>query len=367
MLEDLWTSLIEFTEAFIVPDWGALIVLIPLGLALLVALYLVWIVFRFATAGPTRRGRRRLEPVPPPGIHMPGPSWAPLLAAVGAFFLMFGLIAGGIALWIGLLVLVVTLLYWGKEGIADYDHLPEASAEREQSRLPAVIEGTPPPGVHMPPPSFRPLLVSIAFTVLVLGLIVGGWMLLAGVLVTVVVGLGWLRDARAEYRAVEDADRTGHLDLGGAPGWPRRTFGLIAAIIAVAVVLSSGILPIGGDDTTAGGGGGPAPTAGPGNGGEPTAGPQLPDADVVITAINIDFVEDGVTVPAGREFTIAFDNQEAVPHNVEIKDAGGTTLFLGDIFTGPEVRVYTVPALAPGQYPYICTVHPNMTGTMTAQ
>jgi len=26
-----------------------------------------------------------------------------------------------------------------------------------------------------------------------------------------------------------------------------------------------------------------------------------------------------------------------------------------------------VPALQPGQYPYLCTVHPTMTGTATVQ
>jgi plastocyanin len=368
MLEDLWSGLIEFSEQFIVPDWGALVELIPFALAGLVALYLGWLLYRFASASPKRRGIRRLEPVPPPGIHMPGPSWAPLLAAVGAFFLMFGVIAGGIALWIGLGVLVLTLLYWGKEAIAEYEHLPGAVAEGGPAQVPAVREGPPPPGVHMPPPSFRPVQISIAFFALVLGLVMGGWMLIAGVIITVIVGLGWLRDARAEYRAVEEADRTGHLDLGGPPPWPTRTFMLITLVFVAGVVLSSGVLPIGGEDT-AGGGNGPAPTAAPGGGGgpAPTDAPQLPDADVVITADNIDFLEDNVTVPAGREFTIAFDNREAVPHNVDIKDAGGGDHFVGDIITGPEVIVYTVPALAPGQYQFICTVHPNMTGTMTAQ
>ena len=50
---------------------------------------------------PKRRGVRRLTPVAPAGLHMPGPTFAPLFGAVGAFLLVFGLVAGGIALWLG--------------------------------------------------------------------------------------------------------------------------------------------------------------------------------------------------------------------------------------------------------------------------
>jgi plastocyanin len=38
-----------------------------------------------------------------------------------------------------------------------------------------------------------------------------------------------------------------------------------------------------------------------------------------------------------------------------------------EITTGPVVTVYEVPALAAGAYPFRCSVHANMTGTLTAQ
>ena len=66
------------------PDWGALILLIPLGVLLAVAAICVWVVRRFATAGP--QVTRPLPVAPPPaGVHMPGPSLAPFLVAGGAF------------------------------------------------------------------------------------------------------------------------------------------------------------------------------------------------------------------------------------------------------------------------------------------
>ena len=88
---------------------------------------------------------------------------------------------------------------------------------------------------------------------------------------------------------------------------------------------------------------------------------------MTLTAQNIAFVETSLTAPAGRPFTVAFDNRDTAPHNLEIKDAGGATRFMGEIVTGPAVTVYDVPALPAGQYPFICTVHPSMTGTLTVK
>jgi plastocyanin len=315
--------------------------------------------------------------VTPEGIHMPGPSFAPLFAAFGAFMLLFGMFAGGPWLWAGLLILVITLLYWGREALREYDHLPSVAAEHAApvGALPAPA-GAPPAGVHIPPPSFRPLLVSIALTMLVAGMVIGGWALLLGLGAVVLTGLGWLRDARREYVAVEDADRTGHLDGGGAPAWPRATLVALAVIVGLAVVLSSGILTgSGGDEAAPSGGPAASGDAGGGTGGEAggsaapaTPAATLPAADVTVTAEGIAYLEKEITVPAGEGFTIAFDNRDAgVPHDIVIKDAAGATLFQGARTDGPVVVVYDVPALPAGQYTFVCSFHPNMTGTVTAQ
>ncbi|HEY7700883.1 MAG TPA: cupredoxin domain-containing protein [Candidatus Limnocylindrales bacterium] len=94
-----------------------------------------------------------------------------------------------------------------------------------------------------------------------------------------------------------------------------------------------------------------------------------PNAEVVeISASNSSsFDQSSVTAPAGEAFVIHFANTEnGVPHNVEIKDAGGASLFKGDVITGPAETDYPVPALDAGDYPFNCTVHPNMVGTLTA-
>ncbi|MBF6605964.1 MAG: cupredoxin domain-containing protein [Chloroflexi bacterium] len=91
---------------------------------------------------------------------------------------------------------------------------------------------------------------------------------------------------------------------------------------------------------------------------------------VIITAKDVAFVPTQVNVPAGKPFTIRFENQDPVPHNVAIfrgADASGTQLFRGEIFAGPRTVDYRVPALKPGSYFFYCEVHPTMTGTITTR
>ena len=92
----------------------------------------------------------------------------------------------------------------------------------------------------------------------------------------------------------------------------------------------------------------------------------MPAADVTIIAANIDFTTKQVTAPADAPFTIAFDNQDTVPHDVVIKDDSGGTVFQGEIVTGPKAIVYDVPALTAGGYTFVCSIHPNMTGSLSA-
>jgi plastocyanin len=87
-----------------------------------------------------------------------------------------------------------------------------------------------------------------------------------------------------------------------------------------------------------------------------------------ISAQNIQFDTDHLGAPAGRSFTLEFDNNDpGVPHNVEIKDATGASIFRGQIITGPSKVSYQIPALAAGNYMFLCDVHPTMTGTLTVK
>ncbi len=374
MLDQIWTNFLDFTAQFVTPDWGKLIFLMPVAIVLAAVLVLLWIFAKLARAKPARRGMRRLPPKSPADVHMPGPSFAPIFAAVGVFLVLLGLVVGGITIVLGLIALVLTLLYWLAEGMRNYDH---DIGPTTTTALVAAHDG-PPPGVHMPGPSWRPFLGAFGLFAVMLGLVFGGWVLAAG-------------GHRPRLHAHRLAGRRGRRvspDGQGRHDRPPREHPRAEVAAATAV----------GPDRADRRRGGPPvgdlrrqqrPTAGrarrarpehhPAQGRQPARGrpaeavgrhrPAGPTADVSIQAKGVAYVETTFTAPAGKPFTIAFDNEDAgTPHNIEILDASGGTAFKGDIFPGVATKIYNVPALPAGSYKFLCIVHPTiMTGTATVQ
>lgn len=402
----IWDRILEIVGGLVSPDWGALVLLIPLAVLVLVAAYLFWVVRRFATAGP--RVSRPLPVAPTPaGIHMPGPSLAPFLAAAGAvaFFLSTLFIRvkpavdavtkkpipdsstvvieplGVVALVVGLSALVGALLYWGREANRDYDAL-----EAPPPLLLAAGEG-PPPGVHVPGPSFRPLLAAISTAALLLGLVIHPAVLLAGVLMTVIGLLGWLSDARKEYREVERADATGHLENIPAPRFPVRTLIVFAVLFVGSLLVAGGVIPPGdGSPGAASASKAPASPAtatkapasavpsgtSPGSTSAPSTAPSGSGAtaSLALTAERVSFDKDSLEAPANTPFSIVFTNNDAgIPHNVAIHQDSptGPELWRGDGVSGVTTVTYTVPALPAGTYGFVCSYHANMTGTLTVR
>jgi plastocyanin len=398
----LWDSILQLVGSVVSPDWGALVLLLPLAVFALVAAYLLWVIRRLATAGPTTSRPLPVAPTPA-GIHMPGPSLAPFLAAGGAlaFFLATLFIRiepavdpasgkpvpdsttlvigplGTLALAIGLVAFVGALLYWGREANRDYDALEPPPV------LPAIGHG-PPPGVHVPGPSFRPLLASVATAAMLLGLVLHPAVLVAGVVMMVVGLLGWLNDARKEYREVVRADQTGHLENIPAPRFPTGTLIVFAALFVGSLLVAGGIVP------PRDSGGGTAPSAGPATPAPASPGPSTPapsgtaaspgatpggspgqSVTLKVTAAGIAFDTASLEAPANTPFKIELVNNDAgVPHNVAIHEGSptGRELWRGELFAGVDTRTYEVPALPAGTYGFICTAHPNvMTGTLTVR
>jgi plastocyanin len=368
-MQELWDRILDFIGQLVIPDWGGLVAIVPLALAAMVVLYLIWVGWRYATAGPRTRAIPPVPPAGPPGAHTPQPSFAPIILAGGVMAVFAAMVVGGgVAIALGLAALTLGLLYWGREAIADYLHIEPVATPT----LPVPVHAGPPPGVHIPVPSFRPALGAYATFVIFLGLAIGpaadpetgdltGWpaLLIAGAIMLAIALIGWLGDFRREYRTTEAADH-GEPHHEAAPSVPKGTIALFAAITLAAGCVQLGIIPPGGDGGSA--------AASPSPGASPSAAAsEAPPADVTVVAENIAFVTPEVQVPADRPFKLAFqNNDEGVDHNVRIKDAGGAVVFDGEIFKGIAEKVYDVPALAAGSYPFDCKVHPNMTGTMTA-
>jgi len=115
----------------------------------------------------------------------------------------------------------------------------------------------------------------------------------------------------------------------------------------------------------------PAPSITPAPSGSAEASgsvaPSGAPGGITLIAHNVAFDTATIAAPADEAFQIVLDNQDAsVPHDVAIKDASGTEVFKGETFPGVAIKAYDVPALTAGEYQFVCTVHPNMVGTLTA-
>ena len=113
----------------------------------------------------------------------------------------------------------------------------------------------------------------------------------------------------------------------------------------------------------------PSPDAPPGGGTAPAE--CEPEGDTLtIAAQGLEFDKDCLAVIAGQPYTIEFDNQEAVPHNVNVyTDDTATEPVLQEpnegTITGPSQTTYQGdPIEEPGELFFQCDVHPTtMTGT----
>lgn len=88
---------------------------------------------------------------------------------------------------------------------------------------------------------------------------------------------------------------------------------------------------------------------------------------VTVTAQNVAFDTDTISLPADTASTIVFDNRDAgIQHNIAIfeDDTMATVLFRGELVTGPGKAEYQIPPLPAGEYYFHCDVHPNMNGTV---
>ncbi|WP_406448047.1 cupredoxin domain-containing protein [Streptomyces sp. NBC_00876] len=104
-----------------------------------------------------------------------------------------------------------------------------------------------------------------------------------------------------------------------------------------------------------GGGGGSSPSP------SPSSASPSPRGGALITIKDFAFHPASLTVAAGTKITVT--NKDAATHTVTA--TGDKAFDTGQVKSGQTVT-FTAPA-RPGSYPYICTIHPTMNGTLTVR
>jgi len=188
------------------------------------------------------------------------------------------------------------------------------------------------------------------------GVIFSPALIVGGVVMGIIAAAGWLLDANNEYASTEAVGHAVPKTRDPRAVWPRRLVPVYALVVAVSLFVAA--LPAIGQFINS------LAPAGPGQ--TPVAVPAQPE----ISASNaVSFDTSKLIVPAGRAFNLVFhNNQDGVPHNVEIADGPDKTtiFFSGEKVTGVQSITYNVNNLQAGNYYFFCIVHPNMNGTVEA-
>ncbi|MGW6208419.1 cupredoxin domain-containing protein [Streptomyces sp. NPDC055089] len=106
--------------------------------------------------------------------------------------------------------------------------------------------------------------------------------------------------------------------------------------------------------------------SGGGGGSSPSASPTPPSASrsaggALITIKDFAFHPAALTVAPGTKVTVI--NKDAATHTVTATADGAFDT--GQVKSGQKVT-FDAPA-RPGSYPYICTIHPTMNGSLTVR
>jgi plastocyanin len=81
--------------------------------------------------------------------------------------------------------------------------------------------------------------------------------------------------------------------------------------------------------------------------------------EATIVAQNIAFDVTRLEVAVGDQLTITYDNREnGIPHNLRVRDTA-TGDAMTDIVAGPITQTLAVTFDQPGQFAYLCDVHPE--------
>ena len=156
-----------------------------------------------------------------PETHLPPPSLAPILFALGLIVVAAGAIFVGELLSVGITLIVISAIRWFVEDMGYFE--AGGPAEFRQNPLQVMPDVSPPAGVHLPPPSIMPVLFAAGLLMTAAGAVFTDQVLGAGITLLVIGGGGWfLEDIRA-FEEPEHDDHDSHADhdaplIDGADG-----------------------------------------------------------------------------------------------------------------------------------------------------
>ena len=248
----------------------------------------------------------------------------------------------------------------------NYDHDIGPTARRSRRS----IHDGPPPGVHMPGPSWRPFLGAFGLFALLLGLVFGGWLLAAGVIALISTLVGWLVDAR------QGVPRDGR----GRPDRPSREHARRRKSPRRLLTRPVGAhrrrrRPPGAASSSASDGQRRDDRRGVGRAGRLRGARRFRRRPAGAVARRPSGPA-GRRVDRGQERRVRRDHvhgtgRQAVhdrlrqrgprarPTTSRSRTRPGTIVFKGDVFPGVATKIYDVPALPAGSYTFLCIVHPT--------
>ena len=160
-----------------------------------------------------------------PESHLPPPSLAPILFALGLIMTAAGAVFVGELLGVGITLIIISAVRWLLEDMGYFE--AGGPAEFRQNPLQVMPEVSPPPGVHMPPPSISPIMFAIGLMMTAAGAVFTEHLLGAGITLLVFGGVGWfLEDIKAFEEPAHDDHHDDHESdaplMSGADGAEQR-------------------------------------------------------------------------------------------------------------------------------------------------
>ena len=140
------------------------------------------------------------------------------------------------------------------------------------------------------------------------------------------------------------------------PGKRSTRIGRIAAALALLTIVAL-LAGCGGGASTPSGGASAPPATGGSSAPPATTGGSTGGGTVTVTEANFAFSPASVSAKVGD--TITFTNNDTATHEVKIDGKD-----LGQQAQGASV---TWTASKAGSFPFVCVIHPNMTGTVTVK